>query len=635
MWPGFYTPSLAWLFPALIPPLVVLYFLKLKRPRVEIPSLVLWRKVINDNRVNSPFQRFRRNILLLLQLILLVLLILAAMQPFLHGGEDRSKRLPILIDASASMAALDKAGGESRLEAAKRQVREIVDNLLPDQEVSLIVFSRSARRLTDFTNNKRVLHDAIDQIGVEDVPSNLDDALRVAQALAQGSAFERVVLFSDGNLPAAVNFDLPFALDYRRLDPAGPNFGVTTLTARASGAGNAQGWDIFAQFDASAEASGSATVELVQDGKVIASEPLDFRPGGTERVVFPIRIADRTLLEVRLVSDHFDSLASDNTAYLELAPPRPLWAYAPPSTPLARLALQSLDNVRVFPDEKGAPSDSDYDLVVSDKPADMERAAAVGMFIGFVPDDAKALVAIREEPENAPGFIDWTRTEPLLQYVNLAGELVGVEPNYAPNAGESNFEALGYDVIAHGRVGPLMLRRKQGTRVSYFLLFQPEYSTLRYSLWWPMMIQNLAQVAAEASGLSERRGARTGVLPDQQLDPAAPGAAYTVRGPRGLTRSEKSDERGLLTGVAAPYTGRYTISGGGQGDTEIGVSLLDEGETKLAGVDEIQFREVDVAAANDAARPDRTLWTKLAWLALGVLLVEWWFFQRRFSSPGR
>ena len=54
--------SSAWLFLLTIP-VVVFYFLKLRRPRRVVPSLVLWRQVLADQRVNSPFQRFKRNIL--------------------------------------------------------------------------------------------------------------------------------------------------------------------------------------------------------------------------------------------------------------------------------------------------------------------------------------------------------------------------------------------------------------------------------------------------------------------------------------------------------------------------------------------------------------------------------------------
>src|SRR6187402_3928330 len=96
--------SSAWLF-ALLVPLVIFYFLKLKRPRQTISSLVLWKQVLSDQRVNSPFQRFKRNLLLLLQILLLILLVLAAMQPFLRRTTGKAARLPILLDVSASMAA--------------------------------------------------------------------------------------------------------------------------------------------------------------------------------------------------------------------------------------------------------------------------------------------------------------------------------------------------------------------------------------------------------------------------------------------------------------------------------------------------------------------------------------------------
>ena len=75
---NFISLSSAWLF-ALLIPLILFYFLKLKRPRQVISSLALWRQVLSDQRVNSPFQRFKRNLLLLLQILLLVLLVLLAL----------------------------------------------------------------------------------------------------------------------------------------------------------------------------------------------------------------------------------------------------------------------------------------------------------------------------------------------------------------------------------------------------------------------------------------------------------------------------------------------------------------------------------------------------------------------------
>ena len=92
-WPVFSALINAWWFLLLVP-LIIFYFLKLRRPRFEIPSLALWRQVISDQRVNSPFQKFKRNLLLLLQILLLCSLIMGAMQPYLSTGAERAQFLP-------------------------------------------------------------------------------------------------------------------------------------------------------------------------------------------------------------------------------------------------------------------------------------------------------------------------------------------------------------------------------------------------------------------------------------------------------------------------------------------------------------------------------------------------------------
>ncbi len=77
-----------WLILAAVPPaIVLLYFLKLKRRPLEVPSTYLWHKSIEDLHVNSIWQRLRRNLLLFLQLLLVVLVHAGTvLRPGLAGG---------------------------------------------------------------------------------------------------------------------------------------------------------------------------------------------------------------------------------------------------------------------------------------------------------------------------------------------------------------------------------------------------------------------------------------------------------------------------------------------------------------------------------------------------------------------
>jgi Aerotolerance regulator N-terminal. len=82
-----------WAIMAALPVLLVLlYFLKLKRHPVEVPSTYLWKKSIEDLHVNSIWQRLRRNLLLFLQLLVLLLAIFALLIPYWGDGTTSGER---------------------------------------------------------------------------------------------------------------------------------------------------------------------------------------------------------------------------------------------------------------------------------------------------------------------------------------------------------------------------------------------------------------------------------------------------------------------------------------------------------------------------------------------------------------
>src|SRR5262245_57074924 len=109
-----------WGLLGLVPPAIIaLYFLKLRRQPLAVPSTYLWSRAIEDLHVNSLWQRLRQSLLLFLQLLLIGLIATTLMRPGWSGTKLEGKRFVFLIDTSASMGAT--VGASSRLDQAERK----------------------------------------------------------------------------------------------------------------------------------------------------------------------------------------------------------------------------------------------------------------------------------------------------------------------------------------------------------------------------------------------------------------------------------------------------------------------------------------------------------------------------------
>ena len=170
---------LQWVLLALVPPAIVaLYFLKLRRQPLEVPSTYLWSRTIEDLHVNSLWQRLRQSLLLFLQLLLVALLMLACLRPGWRGAKLVGDRFVFLIDTSASMSATDVA--PSRLAAAKQQVLGMIDQMKSSDVAMIISFSDVARVEQPFTNSRPLLRQRVNVIQSTNRTSDLREALRAA-----------------------------------------------------------------------------------------------------------------------------------------------------------------------------------------------------------------------------------------------------------------------------------------------------------------------------------------------------------------------------------------------------------------------------------------------------------------------
>lgn len=609
----------AWFFLSLIP-LVILYFLKLRRPKQEVPSLVLWQSVVNDQRVNSPFQKFRRNLLLLLQILLLCLLVLALMQPFLPTTAGVAKYTPLLIDCSASMSARDESTGRTRLELVLQQVREQIENLSGDQQLAIFTFSATGRRLTEFTNDRRVLLKALEKIEATDLPAQLDDVLRMAAAYSTSFPIESVTVLTDGNLPERVEFELPFRLDVRRVDAGGPNLGITEMSARRSGADE---WEVFVRVAGSSDDLRGAELQIFENGQQTHSETMEVSQEDAERLVFPVTTGAATLLEARLVPAGFDAMATDNSVWLSLPATRPLKALVSDTLATWKRAIGIVPNVTVEDLVGEVPAGSEYDLIVTREAIVPGVSAPIRIVVGGIPEDLKTQIVRKDDVSSV---IDWNRTAPLLRHVQLADVQVGEQPAWGEAVTVRDLEARGYEVLIDGNAGPLLLQKREGLQTTWWFTFDTDRSTLPFRVGFPILAANAVDASLKQAALSEVSAAPTGVLPALSLDADRD---YVVTTPGGEQLQGRSGATGLLTGIPAARVGRYSVAEGQDTVAVVGTGLLSVTETSLLAVEELRFSEATVATGTtETLETDRPLWWTLALAAFGLLMFEWWYFQR-------
>ncbi len=248
---------LLFLLPFLI---VLLYFLKLRRKPIEVPSTFLWRKSIDDLHVNSLFQWLRDNVLLLVQVLIVLLLIYAVLAFRVHGSTTSGKHFILIIDNSASMSATDVS--PNRLEVARQEALHEIDAHGEGDSGMVIEFNSRANILQDYTPDKSLLRAAVRRIQPTQRPSRIDEALALAEGLANPlrstddaasrpenedpskartyaqpeSVAADVHLFSDGRFPDVPGFTAgTLSLNYHRIGAPGPaavdNVGIVDFNA--------------------------------------------------------------------------------------------------------------------------------------------------------------------------------------------------------------------------------------------------------------------------------------------------------------------------------------------------------------------------------------------------------------------
>ncbi len=607
--------NLHWLWLALIP--ITLWLFRRKAKRIPVSTLLFFRSLAREHQESAWLRRLKKILSLLLSLLVLALATFALARPIFEGGSEMPKSLVILLDRSASMASKNDKGQTRHAEAnslLKERLKALPENVI----ISLVVYDAQAEVAQSRSTNRRELLRLIDLLEAVPLEDRLEEALAVAQRLAVLEAPAEIWFASDrqmkiqpegGTTLRMINVALEHPL----------NIGITGFQIRPAPLARNR-FEAFVEVSASSanEKQVEATLEARLDGRPVQLRQLELKPGECTRLILPLEGGKGQRLEIEAKCTG-DCLGWDNVVIAPLPETRPLvvaWFTDVPD-PFVELALSSMLSEERIQVLKGGAKD----FPPKEKPN-------VYVFENWLPKD-------------------WPADRPAL--------VLNPPSNSGPIHAKKLDKAVPYDAVRAVHPEHPVLYRVTSGRVAVTQTTVLNVSDTLETLW--MAGQEPVLAAGESGG---QRIVVTAFVPGKSEQLALMSAFPLLIGNALYWCAENNDALALLNpkrpGDLVSMDPGIVKWRAWDGDKFINVS--DESKSgwlalRRIGIFEgiggkvgtsllMSVHESDVPAKTPVAPDDTILkkpaerwatgggwWTKLLWLALGVLLVESWLFHRQ------
>lgn len=660
---NFLTPQFIAIAAALtVPPLVALYFLKLRRQEVAISSTFFWKRAVQDLQVNAPFQKLRRNLLMFLQLLVLLLAALALGQPLLRKEQTSRKSLILLMDRSASMNVVEP-DGKTRLERAKQAAIQQIEQVGSEFDRAMVIaFSDRAKMMTAFTSNRNILEDAIDRITPSDGLSSLREAVALAEAHSELQIVEaegitatpvptgppaQAVLFSDGRIADAVDLTLQrmSMKIVRDIAVSSDNVGIVSLTASrnyqrpeilniVAGIQNfgPSGVEFDVQLFIEGEPRDIQTLTLEPGIAPLDAENFDVGKAFSVVAFDEIEFADSGVIEVRLSRP--DKLPIDNRAYAVIDPP----GYADvllvsegnfalkkvlDALPLTWRRMSPGEYESAVDEEIAEGGRSRFDVVIFDGCTSARLPTGNYMFFGALPTAEGFEFGELVEFDR---IFNWDETHPIMRHVaphNI--DILSYRKPILPSNAES---------LIDGEQGPVVsMVNHLGNRYlicAFGLLDEARESlntTWPYRTHFVFFVGNAIQYFS--GGLAAQSDTQTRPGESLAIKTIDVATQVQVQRPDGTTDSVTAGSNRMAHYGATDRVGIYTASPTLGGSSTYAVNLFSPEESRIAPNAEFAIGGEPVEGRSSTQLANVPLWP---WFVLGVLaflFVEWAVYSRR------
>lgn len=612
---------LALLFSLLIIPLVLLYMLKLRREDVRVPSTLLWQQALRDLQANTPWQKLRRNLLLLLQLLALIALVLALSRPAVRVPAAANGSLILLLDASASMNATDVS--PSRFESARAAAADLITNLQADASLTLIQVGAQPQTLISASRDKTALAAALRRAA----PQNSRADWHAAFALAAGAASltppnqTSIVILSDGGLPPDLP-PLPVPVRYLPIGSSNQNLAITALSPRAV----AQSLQLFVSVRNYGSAPQSAILALYRNATLFSSQQITVPANQTFNLTLPDLPNTAALYEARLTplsgSNTLDPLSLDDHAYTAYNPnsQRNILLISTGNLFLEQIlaAVPQINAYRALPNDTGTLQlpDQRFDLYVLD---------------GILPNPLPPGNLLLINPPNSallPVGTPFTNTAPAQVNPHPLTANLDWTPVYIAKANQTNLPLWAIPLV-QSPGGTLVFAGENQSRRIAGLTFNLQDSDLPLRIAFPVLFSNLLNYLAPGRIFDPKIALTPG--DSITLHPQPDVAQVVIVLPDGSAQSLGRDLLGSgITFNQTQQLGFYTVNllregqQTAQADAFAVNPFLPE-ESAIAPAQMLTIGQSSIAAVQEPTYGQREFWGALTAVALALLTLEWWY----------
>lgn len=185
-------------FLSFIPIIILMYLLKQKVEDKVISSTFLWTQVYKNREASTPWEKFKKNILMFLQILIVMFLIFSLMDPFLKIGGKEYKNVIFVLDTTASMKSYD--GESTRFEEGIKKAEKLINSIKGDANVYIITSGNSTKIEISNSKDKALALNKLKSIKPKDVTGTLEDSISLVKAIAKQEESYEAIFITDKTL---------------------------------------------------------------------------------------------------------------------------------------------------------------------------------------------------------------------------------------------------------------------------------------------------------------------------------------------------------------------------------------------------------------------------------------------------